>query len=196
MGSVKKNVFDDGFSVTYDDGIQETFYKNLLDDNYHGNKGSTIHNNFLDDGFTVCRFDGKRESFRKNWLDDNLTGNQGTHINKNLLDDNYHTYNSNTSNTQNHSTWGMDYDQHVNNGIGVGFALLNFIVFKIAGMGIGRTIISSVIVMIFVAGLLDTVKDIKKRRYTTQILIEDAIGAVIGGVILLGIYLFILDSYF
>lgn len=103
MVSINKHFWDDGFTVTYDDGVKESFRKEYLGDSFLGDKGSKIGPHVLDEGFTINRYDGMKESFRKNILDDNYTGDKGTHINKNWLDDNYHSYNHERECTNNSS---------------------------------------------------------------------------------------------
>lgn len=201
MGRIEKHILDDGFTVIYDDSISESFHKNILDDNYHGDKGSKINRHFLDDGFTVRRYDGIEESFQKNWLDDNYTGNEGTHINKNILNDNYNTYN----NSKNYGTssssdkidfsW-MDRDQHISNIIGLGVAVLNGVIMKIIGMGLIRVISTSIIIALLVSGTFDVITDFKKKKYKDNILFEQAVGGVISAVILIPLYFLIVISFF
>lgn len=80
-GRIEKNFLDDGFKVTYYDGVIERFHKNLLDDNYKGDKGSSIIGHWLDDGFTVNKYDGTKEQFY--WRSDPkefLGGDKGTRV--------------------------------------------------------------------------------------------------------------------
>ena len=73
MGAIDKNFWSEGFTVTYDDGVRERFHKNILNDNYKGDKGSTVEDHILDDGFTVRRYDGTTEKFYKNVMSDGFT---------------------------------------------------------------------------------------------------------------------------
>lgn len=93
MGAIDKNFWNDGFTVTYDDGVRERFHKNFLDDNYKGDKGSTVKSHLIDDGFTVCRYDGSTEKFYKNVLSNGVTGSNGTRIEKSLFGSSFSTNN-------------------------------------------------------------------------------------------------------
>lgn len=78
------NFLNDGFEITYNDGITESFHKNLFDNNYKGNKGSSIIGNKIWDGFTVYKYDGNKERFfYKPESDEFLRGNKGTRVRKN-----------------------------------------------------------------------------------------------------------------
>ncbi len=93
MGAIDKNFWSEGFTVTYDDGVRERFHKNILNDNYKGDKGSTVEDHILDDGFTVRRYDGTTEKFYKNVMSDGFTGSSGTRIDKSFFGSSFSTNN-------------------------------------------------------------------------------------------------------
>ena len=49
MGTINKNILDEEFTVAYNNGVRESFRKNVLDNNWHGAKGSRINSHILDE---------------------------------------------------------------------------------------------------------------------------------------------------
>ena len=198
MGSVKIDSSNDRFTVVYNDGIKETFKKNFTNDNYHGDKGSSIVGHILDNGFTVRRYDGIEEVFHKNWLDDNFTGNSGTHINKNWLDDNYTTYNfSNgayheSSHTNQNVTSSVEEWVLIHGVIGLAAGILQGVILYNIGFGLLRAIFATFLFACIVGGLLDDITQIRQNKNKKIFILKGVVGDLIGCSVAIFIWLAVL----
>ena len=88
-GRIEKSFFDDGFKVTYYDGVTERFHRNLLDNNFKGDKGSSIIERWLDGSLTVLKYDGSKENFQIRDSKEFLAGDKGTRVREGFWGDYY-----------------------------------------------------------------------------------------------------------